>query len=295
MNNKLLIQAANNYTDDFVVVPINSLDPVEIQCEFGTFQLLVCIEDFRGSSYHETNSFYNIKDAGVEFDGDEDNETSSTDSEKDIKYPEPAKLSFDLKFTPNQDINGSQLLFGNDCCYSIKDHVPTASLNTGLKLFNWFVNNTVRGNLNDDKPFLYGPLIGAATYAAPLSNQDQFPNKVSSVDTTRNQLPEHLVEEYPNAKQRKHYFNKLENCSDFTYKQSQHYHMKVDSNLISMSNCKYAISLPTVRSKRFNVDVGKYVSKHFNNFNWVVKLGGEDGVDQGTVGLVVNFKVIEES
>lgn len=278
---KLVIQASNNYDSGFQVVPINALDPVVITSEFGTFKLLLSIKDFDGSSHHQENSIRNIADA-------------SPVSQKQWQV-RPANLSFELTFTPNQPINGHELLFGNDCGYPIKDHIPILSLSTGLKLFNWFVNNTVRGKLDHEKPFLYGPLIGAATYLSPVSSgPDDFPNKVSTMDTSTDSLPEHLLLEFPTSKQRKKYFNKLDHCSSFRYQQGTTYHIKVDTNMISMSDCKYYINLPTFSSRTFKVNVGKYINDDFNNFNWVVKLNGQNSVDEGTVGLVVSFRVINE-
>ena len=71
-----------------------------------------------------------------------------------------------IEFTPNKDIKGSSLIFGNDFTYSIKEYVPATLLNTGLKIFNWFINDSIKGDAYTDKPYLYGPGLNSFTYMA---------------------------------------------------------------------------------------------------------------------------------
>lgn len=275
---KLIIQASNSYDGDPQVVPINSLDPIIITSEFGTFKLMISIKDFDGTKAHKHNSLPNIK---------------GLDELLPSLATGPPNLCFDIQFIPNTDIGGDELLFGNDCRYPIREHVPITSLMAGLKLFNFFINNTLRGNLYHDKPFLYGPIVGAATYLS-RDQHSQFPNEISVIDTSKNSITENLLPDYPVSKQRKKFFNKLLKCHEFTFKKSNAYHIKVDSNFISMSNSKYSINLPTFSSGRYVVDVGRHINDHFNNFNWVIKLNGQGAVDDGIIGLVVNFKVVDE-
>ena len=94
-----------------------------------------------------------------------------------IEFNKPPKdddepnLRINIEFTPKEDINGSNFAFGNDFTYPIRDYVPVGLLNTGLKLFNWFINDSVKGDPYPDKPYLYGPGISSFTYMA-IKNPD---------------------------------------------------------------------------------------------------------------------------
>lgn len=294
MVKRLVIKASNNYNGEYQTVPINSLAPVKIILELGTFELLINIKNFDGSKPHKTNSLRNLGDkqylngepkTGKEPEGLEDTKQSN--------------LSFEINFQPNQSVNGKDLIFGNDFTTPIKDSVPVTLLSAGLKFFNWFINSTVKGDIYNDKPYLYGPVLNSCTY---MSIDDKIPFKYSTADTSSSKYPENLNDNIDNVLKipglsldRKKFFNKLPTCENFVFLNSNAYKMKFDTNFIKMADSKYSVSLPTYNSNTFDIDVLSYANEKLNNFNWVIKCGGYDGVASGTVGLVVNFALVDES
>lgn len=61
-----------------------------------------------------------------------------------------------------------------------------------------------------------------------------------------------------------------------------------------MSDSKYAVLIPTFGSKTFDIDVLKYANETLNNFNWIIKVDGYEGVGYGETGLVLNFALADE-
>lgn len=283
---RLCVKASNGYDGEYTTVPVNTLTPIEIESDIGKFSILVLIRNFDGSEPHHLNSLYNIGDKT----------TLNNNSIEDVqgsKDHEGAKLSIDINYTPKDSINGKELLFGNDFDTNLKNVIPTKLLSVGLKLFNWFINNTVNGNLFIDRPFLYGPILTAATY---LSINNQHPTKNTANDSSSNCLPEKLNHDnIPKTSfDRKKHFNKLSRCEEFTFQGQTTYNFKIDTNFIILSDSKYMVSLPTFRNHNFNIDLSQFANDKFNNLNWVIKVGGSEGVDQGDVGLVINFRLLDE-
>lgn len=290
MVKRLLIKASNNYTDDFQIVPINTLIPISIPSDIGDFELLINIKNFDGCKFHRANSLYNIGDHHYldqnPFDGDSKGETPSSN------------LNFEVNFKPKLPINGKDCLFGNDFSTPIKDYVPTTLLSAGLKFFNWFINGTVRGDIYSDKPFLYGPILNSCTY---MAINETIPFKYTATDSSVQKLPENLKDNSEEDSKipemsldRKKYFNKLASCESFVFNENNTYKLMFDTNFIKMADSKYSVSIPTYNSNTFDINVSSYANDKLNNFNWVIKLAGLEGVGCGRVGLVVNFALIDE-
>lgn len=290
MVKRLLIKASNSYTGDFQIVPVNSLIPISIASDIGDFELIINIKNFDGSKLHLANSLYNIGDKqyldSSPFDGDN----------KDIKPS--SNLNFEVNFKPKLPINGKDCLFGNDFNTPIKDYVPTTLLSAGLKFFNWFINGTVKGDIYCDKPFLYGPILNSCTY---MSINDPIPFKYTTTDSSSQRLPENLEDNNDSklkipdmSLERKKFFNKLANCESFVFNESSTYKLKFDTNFIKMADSKYSVSIPTYNKNTFDINVSSYANDKLNNFNWIIKVGGFEGVGYGRIGLVVNFALVDE-
>ena len=160
---RLYITASNNYDSNYQIVPVNTEQPLEIDSKL-TFKLFLNIKNFDGSKPHLSNSLYNLQD-DVYLNGEK------IEFNKPPKDDDEPNLRINIEFTPKEDINGSNFAFGNDFTYPIRDYVPVGLLNTGLKLFNWFINDSVKGDPYPDKPYLYGPGISSFTYMA-IKNPD---------------------------------------------------------------------------------------------------------------------------
>ncbi|KAI5966779.1 uncharacterized protein KGF55_000188 [Candida pseudojiufengensis] len=281
---RLFIKASNNYDSDFQIVPINTNQPLEIKSDIGVFKLLINLKKFDGSQPHLSNSLYNQGDKtflnGEKLDF----------NEKELKEdgPEP-NLRINIEFTPKEDIKGGDLVFGNDFTYSIKDYVPTTLLSTGLKLFNWFINDTVKGDIYNAKPYLYGLALNSFSYIGI----NQKPKEVVDTNAKPMNFKENIdkvIENGPTtSSERKKFFNTKEKCDQFTFKSGTNYDFQFDTDFLKLSDSKYLVSIP-----RFDIDVSKYANDTLNNVNWVIKKDGFDGVGSGTLGLIINFALRTE-
>ncbi|CAI5755913.1 unnamed protein product [Candida verbasci] len=285
---RLFIKVSNSYDSNFQIVPVNTEQPIEIKSDIGVFKLIVNIKKFDGAKPHLSNSLYNIGDKKFL-----NNESIDYTPKEITNCQTTPNLRINIEYTPNQDIKGGELLFGNDFTYPIKDYVPTTLLSTGLKLFNWFINNTVKGDIYNEKPFLYGLALNSFTY---LGINESKPELVS--DSKKGDEPVNSKENLnlqnenipTDSIQRKKYFNTVEKCNDeFNFKKDQHYNLQFDTDFLKLGDSKYSVAIPT-----FDIDVGNYANETLNNVNWVVKKNGYDGVGQGELGLIINFALLDE-
>ncbi|CAN3357696.1 hypothetical protein DICA3_C13542 [Diutina catenulata] len=280
---RLYIRASNNYKEkgDQQIVPINTNEPVVVESDLGKFELIINIASFDGSKPHLSNSCRSQGDKKY-LNGDERGADANLVKRSD-KY-----VSFEVFFTPNEDISGTELLFGNDIDVPVSKWIPTSLLNTGLKLFTWFINKTVKGDASGDHPFIYGMAINSFLYIHEC-DEGEHPEK-KPIDSKEN-----LGEGIPTKpSDRVSYFLKPANCAKFTWQKGKRYQLHFDSDFIKMADSKYAISLPTFAGKSFDINVSNYANETLNNFNWVIKKGGQTKVGEGVPGLIVNFALLDE-
>ncbi|ABN68500.1 predicted protein [Scheffersomyces stipitis CBS 6054] len=302
---RLLIRAANNYDKDFKVVPINTNTPVEIDSDIGVFQVYVNTKKFDGSKPHLDNSLYELGD-NVYLNG-EPVDADVTDADELTKLVN-SNMRINIKFTPKVPIKGSELIFGNDFTVPIRNHVPTTLLSTGLKFFQWFVNKTVRGDIYDDEPYLYGLALNSFTYLAVDTDGEptqrlsgpasylahkplmEFINYIENL----NDNPDNTLKIPTTSNARRKFFLDVDNCDAFVFNEGTTYNLQFDTRFLKMEDSQYAVSIPTFGSKTFDVNVNNYANEHLNNFNFTVKQNGYEGVRYGTYGLVINFALLDE-
>ncbi|RLV95448.1 hypothetical protein JA1_001094 [Spathaspora sp. JA1] len=281
---RLYITASNNYTTNFHIVGVNTTIPLEIPSEIGLFKLIINIKDFDGSKPHLSNSCYNLTDETY-LDGDE---LTFKRHAQDGLIP---NLRMQIEFTPNKDINGAELVFGNDATYSVKKYVPTMLVNTGLKLYNLFVTNSVQGNFSCEKPYLYGLALNNFNYMG-IDNYMQVPTIIKQTGDAV-VYEENVSRDFPlpnnTSNGRVKYFYQREACSEFVFKEGVAYNLQFDTNYIKMSNSKYSIRIP-----KFDLSVNRFINESMNNFNFTIKEGGHNNVDEGNLGLVIKFTVRAE-
>lgn len=68
--------------------------------------------------------------------------------------------SISFSFTPKQDINGHDLVFGNDFDHPIKDKLPPG-FGQAMKIAQWFIDPGLYGDAYADEPYLYGPFLSS--------------------------------------------------------------------------------------------------------------------------------------
>ncbi|KAK6458949.1 uncharacterized protein RJT20DRAFT_10583 [Scheffersomyces xylosifermentans] len=299
---RLLIRASNSYDTD-LVVPVNTNIPLEIDSAIGKFKLLIIVKNFDGSKPHLANSLYNTGEKTYLNGEPIGPEVSDVD---DLTKSLNPNLRVEVHFEPKEPINGSELIFGNDLSVPIKDYVPTTLLSTGLKFFSWFVNKTMRADIYSDKPFIYGLALNSFTYLSvnksddnELTQQLSPSKKPPAVPFTNfkenlNENPDNILNIPESSTERVRYFLSLDKCKEFTFNKDTSYILQFDTNFIKMADSHYAVSIPTFGNRTFDIDVSSYANDKLNNFNWTIKLNGIDEVDTGTLGLVINFALLEE-
>lgn len=289
---RLLIRVGTTYdARESHVVPVNSGIPTVFESKIGTFSLLVNITKFDGSKMHQENSCYNISDTQY-LNGD----AADTKGNTFLNEWEP-NLRLHIIFTPNHDIKALNLFFGNDCTVPIRDHIPTIPLATGLKFFSWFSNKSAKCEVYSDKPYLYALAINSFTF---MSINPPEPQRLYERNYVRSQV-ENLNSNENNklnipekSQDRKKYFGSSKHCEGFTFKHGTKYVMQFDTTSLKLADSHYAVSIPTYGSKPFDFVVSSYANEHLNNFNWTIKEGGYDGVQYGTLGMVLNFALLDE-
>lgn len=78
----------------------------------------------------------------------------STEQHKSDLY----SLAFDFKL--KEDVNGNDLVFGNDFDHPIRDKLPPG-FSQAMKIVQWFIDPGLYGDAYADEPYLYGPFLSS--------------------------------------------------------------------------------------------------------------------------------------
>lgn len=266
---RLYITASNSYDSDKNIVPINTGKPVSIDSPIGKFEVEINIKNFDGAKPHLSNSYYNQNSSSLLID----------DTAR-VTNPDVDNLVVKVYFTPSADLVSSSVIFGNDATYPIKEHIPVTLLSTGLKFFTWFINKTIKADINSNKPYLYGLAINSFTYVSKDWSDS---------------LKEVLDDSIPSTSaERVKYFTNTKHSDDYTFTKGEKHLLQFNTSFVKMLDSKYAVSIPSFGSKTFDIDVSNYANDKLNNFNWVVKKDGTNGVGEGELGLIINFALRDE-
>lgn len=284
---RLLITAKPAYTSDPKVVPINADVPLEFISSLGRFQLQIFVKGFDGSQAHKSISKYDTTDSTY-LDG---SPTAPTETASD-----QPNLRILIRFIPSHTIKGSELIFGNEVTSSIKDHVPVSILSTGLKFFSWWVNPSIKGDLYADQPYLFGLAINSFTKIR-IDDKEKFEDSsISPIADDRENLEfKNSDEQIPRSPQeRQKFFSDISKASQFVFETNHSYTFQFDTNYVKIADSQYKLLIPTYGSRTLDIDVERFSDEKLNNFDWIIKQNGFDGVGEGETGLIVNFALVEE-
>ncbi|KAK4547012.1 hypothetical protein LTR36_001232 [Oleoguttula mirabilis] len=137
----LAVTAGPTYADQ-KPVPVNTEETTHITSDKLTGSLNVRIQNFRGlDTAHKPSAL------------------------KTSPYFAQAPHTHDLyslqfSFTPKEDINGFDVVFGNDFDHPIRDKLPPGFQNA-FNLVKWFIDPGMYADVQAEEPYLYGPLLSS--------------------------------------------------------------------------------------------------------------------------------------
>jgi len=137
----LKVTAGPNYEEQ-KPLSINTEDFARISSDKLTANLNVRIQNYRGldingkASEHKTSPYFS-------------------------KAPHTHDLySLQFNFTLKEDINGHDLVFGNDFDHPIRDKLPPG-FQQAFNIAKWFIDPGLYGDVHADEPYLYSPLLSS--------------------------------------------------------------------------------------------------------------------------------------
>lgn len=137
----LSVTAGPDYTAQ-KPVPVNTEAAARITSDKLTADLHVRIQNYRGldtagkPSAHTTSPYF-----------------SQPPHQSDL-------YSLQFSFTLKEDVNGHDLVFGNDFDHPIRDKLPPG-FQTAFNLAKWYIDPGLYGDVHADEPYLYGPLLSS--------------------------------------------------------------------------------------------------------------------------------------
>ncbi|RDL33578.1 Uncharacterized protein BP5553_07946 [Venustampulla echinocandica] len=122
------------------VVPVNESQHITIESEHLHADLNVRIQSYRGlpRSSPSTSPYFDLP---------------PHDKNKD-------QYSISFQFQLKSNINGDDLVFGNDFDHPIRDRLPPG-FGTAFKIVKWVADPGLDGDVYADKPYLYGPALSS--------------------------------------------------------------------------------------------------------------------------------------
>lgn len=133
----LAVTAGPDYHDQ-KPVQVNSEKQLHIQSKLCTVDLLVRIQNYRGDDEAAQKSSPYFSDAAHMHD----------------------LYSLSFNFTPKEDINGHDLVFGNDFDHPVRDKLPPG-FQQAFNIVKWFIDPGLYGDVHADEPYLYGPMLSS--------------------------------------------------------------------------------------------------------------------------------------
>ncbi|KAK3720176.1 hypothetical protein LTR37_004000 [Vermiconidia calcicola] len=153
----LSVTAGPNYHDQ-QQIPINTSHSHHISSPHLTAQLRIRIQNYRGKPDNSpTTSPY----------------FSTPPHEHDL-------YSLEFTFAPKQDINGHDLVFGNDFDHPIRDKLPPG-FQQAFNIVKWFIDPGLYGDVYAEEPYLYGPLLSSINVLRVGPKDDKEQERVEEV------------------------------------------------------------------------------------------------------------------
>ncbi|KXL46022.1 hypothetical protein M433DRAFT_66313 [Acidomyces richmondensis BFW] len=237
----LSVTAGPNYTQQ-KRIPINTEEPTRISSDKLTANTTVRIQNYRGLDAHGKPS---------------PNKTSPY-----FSHPlhENDLYSLQFTFTLKEDVNGYDLVFGNDFDHPIRDKLPPG-FQQAFNIVKWFIDPGLYGDVRADEPYLYGPLLSSMNVFRVGPKDDREQETVEEVRANE-EIPilqeggdgdgaEHREKQGvpPDAAARKKHFLIEQNLRNFTFEKDREYHNDFFNPYLDFND--FALKLPGSHSLRY--------------------------------------------
>ncbi|PYI09152.1 DUF1769-domain-containing protein [Aspergillus sclerotiicarbonarius CBS 121057] len=266
-NHRLKVTAGTCYAPStHQTLTVNSPSPVHLQSDHLFTNLWVRIKDYTGYPTHSppTSPYF-------------------------THPPFTTNLySLTFTFTPTHNINGNDLLFGNDFDHPIRAYLPPG-FNTALKIVKSTLDPSLDGDAYAEKPYLYSPglaswnqfsiggIRGEEEGTSPGDDLLVHEGGIGSGVQVRKgyDVPD-------SASSRRSYFLNEGKRKGFVFEEGRMYAADFGNGYLDFN--EFAIRIPGI-----SLHIGKYVSEKNNVLRYVLKDRGT-----GEVYLVVCFTVVLE-
>lgn len=209
----LKVTAGSDYDDKSQkIVPVNSESPFRISSSKIDANLNIRVQKYHGlpEGSPETSPYF------------------SQDPHKSDLY----SLAFDFKLKDG-DVNGNDLVFGNDFDHPIRDKLPPG-FSHAMKIVQWFIDPGLYGDAYADEPYLYGPFLSSInTFRVGPKDQKQLEEGKKSegeavvisegADGEDGEKARAESKIPDDAAARKKYFLTQQNLKDFTFEKDRTY------------------------------------------------------------------------
>ncbi|CAN6655920.1 hypothetical protein TRVA0_028S01398 [Trichomonascus vanleenenianus] len=171
----------------------------------------------------------------------QDYQGENSTSEYFTKYPEQ-QFSIQLLVTFGEDVNGDDLLWGNDFDKPIRDILPYG-FSIGYQIMKRCIDPSIDGDAYADEPFLYGKVLSSMSYVRV--EEDEWPGLLDSDDIRVEDVPQDPLD-------RSKYFLIENNRKEFTFKAGNTHAFEFSTKYITLGK-QFAIKLPG-----YNLNVERY-------------------------------------
>lgn len=275
---QLRVTAGLSYdTTTHVVVPVNAPKTLHLDSEHMLISLAVRIKNFTGvpASSPGTSPYF------------------------DHPLHKSDQYSISFSFIPKVDIQGNDLVFGNDFDRPIRDRLPPG-FNQAFKIAKWFVDPGLEGDPYAEKPYLYGPALsswnilrigdkvcepekqksdrdtsGTEAQPEPAQAEDIQSRKIPSAESFHETIVEEGAEGSglevrstysipPDPNGRKKYFLTQSNREQFTFEAGRLYQSDFGNPYLDFND--FSLKLPG-----FSINVIEYVDEKTHELRYVLK------------------------
>lgn len=132
-------------------------ESLRIDSDRATIDLTVRIQDYNGTFQIFPLEIIAATNHIYIYQGYPENSPTTSDYFKDDLHVKD-KYSISFSFTPKEDIDGNDLVFGNDFDLPVRDKLPMG-FNAALRLVKWTIDPSIDADAYADKPYLFSPAL----------------------------------------------------------------------------------------------------------------------------------------